>query len=152
MITKLKRKLSKLKSYTALGKEWGWGEKKQEFALFTVVSSVLRHTGLLKHFHKETAKLNQKQISILHLIFHHLTVVCLLFCSLKKGITPNICMLCFVLMNSIFFSFFLTFHAFGSCFRMLGVILVSESFVTSIRHACGKGNCLHFYFFRKIWA
>ena len=31
---------------------------------------------------------------------------------------------------------FLTFHAFGSCFRMLAVILVSESFVTSIRHAC----------------
>ena len=87
----------------------GMGEKKQEFALYTVVSSVLRPTGLLKHFHKETAKLNQKQISILHLIFHNLTVVCVLFCSLKKGITPNICMLCFVLMNSILFFFFFFF-------------------------------------------
>ena len=35
---------------------------------------------------KSTKQLNQKHISILHLIFHRPTVVWLLFCSLKNGI------------------------------------------------------------------
>ena len=34
-------------------------------------------------------KLNLKQISILHLIFHRITVVWVLFFSLKKGLTPE---------------------------------------------------------------
>ena len=46
----------------------------------------------------------QKQISILPLIFNRSTVVEVLFCSLKKGITPKIRMLCFVLMYSLLFN------------------------------------------------
>ena len=51
------------------------------------------------------------------------------FCILIKGITPKIHMLCFVLINSFFlFSLFsvLTFNIFGSCFRMLAVILILD--------------------------
>ena len=33
-------------------------------------------------------------VLVLHLIFHRLTVVKVSFCSLKKGITPKIYMLC----------------------------------------------------------
>ena len=44
------------------------------------------------------------QISILHLVFHRLTVVKVLFCSLKKGITRKIRMLCFVLINNVLFN------------------------------------------------
>ena len=46
---------------------------------------------------------------------------CCRFCSLIKGITPKIRMLSFVLR-----AFFWTFHVFGSCFRTLAVILVSD--------------------------
>ena len=54
----------------------------------------------------ETTELDEKQVSIavLHLIFHSLTVAQVLFCSLKKGITPKICMVCFVLVNSLLFN------------------------------------------------
>ena len=41
------------------------------------------------HQNKVTKQLNQKQVSILHLIFHHLTVVYVLFCSMKKGAYPE---------------------------------------------------------------
>jgi len=50
-----------------------------------------------------TKELNQKQTGILNLIFHHLSVVELLVCSLQKELTPKICMLCFVIINSILF-------------------------------------------------
>ena len=36
---------------------------------------------------------------MMHLVFHRLTVVQVSFCSLIKGITPNIRTLCFVLIN-----------------------------------------------------
>ena len=52
----------------------------------------------------KTTQLNQMQISILHLVFHRLTVVKVLFCSLKKGITRKIRMLCFVLINNVLFN------------------------------------------------
>ena len=39
------------------------------------------------------------RILILHLIFHRLTVVSVLFCSLKKALTLTIPMLCFVLIK-----------------------------------------------------
>ena len=57
-------------------------------------------------------------IAALHLIFrrfflvffrfflHRVSVVYVSFCSLIKGITPKICMLCFVLIKSFFFFFF----------------------------------------------
>ena len=47
--------------------------------------------------------LMQKQTSvlILHLIFHCVTDVYVPFCGLIKGITSKICMLCFVLINSV---------------------------------------------------
>ena len=45
-----------------------------------------------------------KQIlSVLHIIFHCLTVVKVLFCSFEKGLTPKICTLCFVVINSVLF-------------------------------------------------
>ena len=34
--------------------------------------------------------------------FHHLTVV-QLFCHLKKGLTPDFCMLCNAILNKLFF-------------------------------------------------
>ena len=40
-------------------------------------------------------------MSILHLICYRSTVVQVLFCSLKKGNYPEMCMLCFVLINTI---------------------------------------------------
>ena len=46
----------------------------------------------------------QKQISILPLIFNRLTVVEVLFCSLKRRINPKIRMLCFVIMYSLLFN------------------------------------------------
>jgi len=42
-----------------------------------------------------------KERSVLHLLLHHLSVVEVLFCSLKKGITPKIRLLCFVMINSV---------------------------------------------------
>ena len=42
-----------------------------------------------------------KQMSILHLICYRSTVVQVLFCSLKKGNYPEMCMLCFALINTI---------------------------------------------------
>ena len=47
-----------------------------------------------------------------------------LFYNLIKGITLKICMLYFVLINSVLFYF----YVFGSCFRILAVILVSFFF------------------------
>ena len=44
---------------------------------------------------------HQKQTGNLHLIFHPLTVLLVLFCSSKKVLTPKIGRLCFVIMNSI---------------------------------------------------
>ena len=46
----------------------------------------------------------QINVLVLHLTFHHLTVVKVSFCNLMKGITPKICMLCFVLINSVLFN------------------------------------------------
>ena len=63
------------------------------------------------HTNNTTKQLNQKQISALYLIFNHLTVVSVLFCSLKKGLTPKIRMLCFVIIMSVPF---ITFYVFGS--------------------------------------
>ena len=51
----------------------------------------------------------------------HLLCVWIIY-SLIKGITPKILMLCFVLINSLFGKF----SVFGSCFRTLAVILVSD--------------------------
>ena len=47
-----------------------------------------------------------------------------LFYSFIKGITLKICILYFVLINSILFNF----YVFWSCFRMLAIILVSDFF------------------------
>ena len=47
----------------------------------------------------------------------------MLFCSSRKKITPKNRMFCFVLKK---LAFFLTFCVFGSCFRTLAVILVSD--------------------------
>ena len=41
--------------------------------------------------------------------------------NVTKWVTPKICMLCFVIINSILFNF----SCVGSCFRMLAVILAS---------------------------
>ena len=43
--------------------------------------------------------------------------------SLIMGITPKICMVCFILINKCSFE---PFYVFGSCFRMLAVVLVSD--------------------------
>ena len=45
-----------------------------------------------------------------------------MFCSLKKGITPAIYMLCFVIITSVLLNLF------GSCFRTLAVTLISDFF------------------------
>ena len=47
---------------------------------------------------------------------------CRFSCSLIKEITPKIRMLCFVLINCVLLNFFM----FGSCFRTIAVILISE--------------------------
>ena len=58
----------------------------------------LPNTG---HQSNITKQLNQKQRSILHLRFHLSTVVEVLFCSFKKrGLSPIIRILCFVVINS----------------------------------------------------
>ena len=51
-----------------------------------------------------TKQLNQKQVSILHLIFDCLIVVYVLFCSLKKGLPPKIRESHFVILNSVVFN------------------------------------------------
>ena len=60
-----------------------------------------------------------------------------MFCSLTKGITPDICRLCFCPNKWAFFS---TFYVFGYCFRMLAVILVSDFFIFFVRCFCFCGN------------
>ena len=49
----------------------------------------------LRNITNITKQVNQKQINILHLSFHRVTVV-YVFCSLKKGVIPKIGILCFV--------------------------------------------------------
>ena len=56
-----------------------------------------------------TKQLNLKQIRVLHLIFDRLIVV-VLFCSLKRGLTQKIRMLCVVVINSVLLNHF---HVFG---------------------------------------
>ena len=46
--------------------------------------------------------ISQKQICILHLIFHRISVAEVLFCSFKKRLTPKIWMSCLVIINSLF--------------------------------------------------
>ena len=53
-------------------------------------------------------------VLVLYLIFHRLTVVSVSFFSLIKGITLKNLMLCFVLINSVF----LTFYVFGSPYNL----------------------------------
>ena len=52
------------------------------------------------------------------------------FCSLTKGITLKICWFCLVLINSVLLNL-LKFYLFGSCFRILSVILVSDFLIFS---------------------
>ena len=78
-------------------------EKGRCSAIQMMSSSILSNTG---HQNNITKQLNQKQISVLHLIFHRLTVVLVLICSLKKELTPKIRMMCFVIINSVL-SYFL---------------------------------------------
>ena len=59
------------------------------------------HTSQCENTNQYNKQVNQKQISILHLIFHRLTVVYVLLCSLKEGIAPKIRMLCSVKINSV---------------------------------------------------
>ena len=63
-------------------------------------------------------------------------VVQVSFRSFLKGITLKICMLCFVLINNIF----QTFYVFVSCFRMLAVILVSD-FSIQLQLCSWSGKC-----------
>ena len=56
------------------------------------------------------------------LIFHHLTVAEVSFCGLKRGITPKIRMLCFVLINCVPSNLSCVWNVFGNssshfCFR-----------------------------------
>ena len=51
------------------------------------------------------------------------------FCSLMKGITPTSRLLCFVLINSVFWAF----YVFGSGFRKLAVIFVSDFYKNTDR-------------------
>ena len=59
------------------------------------------HTSHCENTSQYNKQVNQKQISILHLIFHRLTVVYVLLCSLKEGIAPKIRKLCSVKINSV---------------------------------------------------
>ena len=85
------------------------------------------------HQTNTTKRLNQKRIGILHLSLLLLLKttttskqnknkkhVYLLFCSLKKGLTPKICMLCFVIINSILFNLlrFLFFNFFKGRYNL----------------------------------
>ena len=52
--------------------------------------------------HSSTKKRKEKVNGLaLHLIFHHLIVVWMSFGGLMEGTAPKICMLCFVLVNSL---------------------------------------------------
>ena len=53
------------------------------------------------------ARRKQRSVLVLHLIFRRLAVAYVLYCNLKRGITPKIRMLCFVLANSVLFKPFL---------------------------------------------
>ena len=72
---------------------------------------------------------NQKHKYTLHLILHCLTVVYVLFRSLKKELTPKIRMLCFVITNSVLYHILcvwkltehFTFHVFGNWQNILCV-------------------------------
>ena len=82
-----------------------WSVEKHAFvekgrcgAIQMMSSNILSNTGYQNNI---TKQLNQKQISVLRLIFHRLTVVLVLICSLKKELNPSIRMMCFVIINSV---------------------------------------------------
>ena len=83
----------------------------------------------------QTTQLNQKHISVLHLIFHRLTVVQVLFRRLKRGLTATILMLCFVLINSVLSNLFCVWTSYVSNEYNFIRIVASPLF-----HVCLTGN------------
>ena len=59
---------------------------------------------VMRHGNNTTKQINQNQVGSLHLIFHCLTVVQVLFCNLEKGVTLKIHLLCFVIVNTVLFN------------------------------------------------
>ena len=77
-------------------------------------------------FHFEhSSNTSQLKLDQYIFIFHCLIVVYPSFCHLKRALSLKI----HILYCNIKLAFLLTFHVFGSCFRMLTVIFVSDFFL-----------------------
>ena len=110
-----------------------------------------------------TKQPNQKLISVRHLIFHCLTVVCY-FVAWKKGLTLNIYMLCFVVTNSV--CSFNLFYAFvtgmfftkvcmyvwacihmhmqtSACMQAQARVCISASMHAYVKQVCISSACVH---------
>ena len=110
------------------------------------------HTSHCENTSQYNKQVNQKQISILHLIFHRLTVVYVLLCSLKEGIAPKIRKLCSVKINSVslnllYVCMFRTLTAvfvfvFVFFFLSLFLFLILEKKISFYTFAAGLFSCV----------
>ena len=73
------------------------------------------------------------RVLVLDLIFHHLTVVWVSFCSLMKGITSNICMLCFVPINSVLLNYLYVWILKGWCTIKRNIARENNGFFKKIK-------------------